>query len=453
MSHQVDAQISAAVRELGDHLGSDAVATSGPVYEETRRVWNGAVTNRPALVVRARRTEDVQAAVRAARSHGLPLSVRGGGHDWVGRAVRDGALVIDLTGMRQVSVDAQAAVATVGGGATATDLIGAASPYGLCAVTGVVGAVGMAGLTLGGGYSPLNGRFGLALDNLLGADLVLADGQAVTVDENREPELFWAIRGGGGNFGVVTSMRLRTHAVDHMLAGVIAYPLAQAAAVLERLNDVLATAPDELTLVTVMMTGPDGAPGVSLIPLWSGDPASGEAHLERLQRLGDQAFVQVGPTTYSELLHANDELGKMGNHVTGRSQWLPSFTPDVISALIEAAGTFTSPLSRVLCNQFHGAASRVPIEDTAFGIRRDHLLTEIIGMWPPGDEAPHRRWANAVADALAPDALPGGYPNNLSPADHAQIADAYGPNATRLIAAKTRYDPDGVFSATPLPTS
>lgn len=211
----MNAGVSAATRELAERLGPDAVATSGPLYERTRRIWNGAVTSRPALVVHARGTADVQAAVRAARDHDLPLLVRGAGHDWLGRGVRDGVLVIDLTGMRRVEVDARASVATVAGGATAADVIAAAAPHGLSAVTGTVGAVGVAGLTLGGGYGLLNGRFGLALDNLLAADVILADGRAVTADPGHEPELFWAIRGGGGNDAgavVIPSVGARRHA-------------------------------------------------------------------------------------------------------------------------------------------------------------------------------------------------------------------------------------------------
>ena len=246
----------AAVTGLAAQLGPDAVITAGAAYEQACRIWNGAVTSRPALVVRARTQDDVQAAVRAARRHGLPLSVRAGGHDWAGRSLRDGGLVIDLTGMSQVTVNPEERTATVGGGATAADVIAAAAPHGLAAVTGTVSTVGMTALTLGGRYGLLSGRFGLAADNLLGAGLVLADGQAVSVDDDHEPELFWAIRGGGGNFGVVTSMRIRLHAADRVLAGIIAYPLGQAASVLEQLDEIIAAAPDELTVQAVFLTGP-----------------------------------------------------------------------------------------------------------------------------------------------------------------------------------------------------
>ncbi|MCW2863414.1 MAG: hypothetical protein JWP48_5122 [Actinoallomurus sp.] len=447
-----DTAAMTAAQELAGRLGPNLVVMSGPAYQDTRRLWNGAVTSRPAFVVRARTQDDVQAALDTARRHDLPLSVRAGGHDWAGRSLRHNGLVIDLTGMRQVTVDAETRVAAVGGGATATDVIAVSAPHGLSAVTGTVGSVGMAGLTLGGGYGPLSGRFGLAVDNLLSADLVLADGRSITVDEDHEPELFWAIRGGGGNFGVLTSMRVRLHAVDRLLAGLIVYPWAQAAKVLDQLSQILIAAPDELTVQTVILTGPGGAPALFVVPAWSGDPAAGEAHVEELQRLGTPALTQVGPMTYGDLLHLNDAQGEVtGRHYAARTRTVSRLTADVVAAFVEAGDTVTTPLSGVPIHHFHGAAARVPVESTAFGIRQDHLMAEIVAVWEPGDGTPHRTWADSVADALAPDALPGGYPNMLGPRDHAQIAGAYGPNAARLLAAKARFDPDGVFSATPLP--
>ncbi|GII53577.1 6-hydroxy-D-nicotine oxidase [Planotetraspora thailandica] len=443
-----------AARELAGQLDPSRVVTSGPAYDDTVRIWNGAVTSRPALVVRARTPEDVQAAVRAGRRHDLPLSVRSGGHDWAGRSLRHRGLVIDLTGMRQVAVDADERVAVVGGGATATDVVAAAAPHGLVAVTGTVGSVGMAGLTLGGGYGLLSGRFGLAVDNLLGADLVLADGRLISVDEDHEPELFWAIRGGGGNFGVVTSMRIRLHTRDRILGGLIVYPWAQATEVLERLSRILLAAPDELTVQTVVLTGPGGEPALFLVPAWSGDLTAGAVHIDKLQQLGTPLLTQVAPMTYGDLLHLNDPLGEVtGRHYTARTQTVAGMTPGVIAAIVKAGDTVTTPLSGMPFHHFHGAAARVPVESTAFGIRQDHFMAEIVAAWEPGDGTPHRAWTDSVAEALAADALPGGYPNMLGPDDHAQIAHAYGPNAARLLAAKSRFDPDGVFSATSLPST
>ncbi|MFE6104720.1 FAD-binding oxidoreductase [Streptomyces laurentii] len=216
----------------------------------------------------------------------MPLSVRGGGHDWAGRSPSDGGLTIILSGMRRVTVDPVARVAEVSGGATAADLA-AAEPFGLTTATGSAGSVGMAGLTLGGGYGPLSGRFGLALDNLLSADVVLANGSVVTTDSEREPDLFWALRGGGGNFGLVTSMRVRLHHVPTLHSGMVLYPWEQADTVLAGLSDVLLESPDELTVQSGVLPSPDGSPMVFLSPTWSGDDTTaGERALAPLSALG-----------------------------------------------------------------------------------------------------------------------------------------------------------------------
>src|SRR5262249_22510470 len=238
-------------------------------YDKGTRVWNGAVRHRPKLIAFSKQPEDVQAAVRAARHHGLKLSVRGGGHDWAGRALRDDGLLIDLPGMRDVTIDPRAGVATVAGGALAKDVAAAAGAHGLVAALGNCGTVGMAGLTLGGGYGPLSGTCGLAADNLLGAQIVMADGRRGTTGPDVEPDLHWALRGGGGNFGVVTSLRVRLHPARHMLAGTIIYNWNEASSVLRRYAAFAATAPDELGMSVGVMTGPNGDPIVMVAPLWN----------------------------------------------------------------------------------------------------------------------------------------------------------------------------------------
>jgi FAD/FMN-containing dehydrogenase len=232
--------MSAVAADLLKHLPPGRIRYGGA---DDRRLWDGAVTRVPALTVRPHTPAEVSAAVLTARRHDLPLSVLAGGHDWAGRSVRDGGLVIDLAEMRQVVVSPRLQVASVEGGATAGDVISAAQPLGLTAVTGTTGGVGMAGLTLGGGYGPLNGRFGLALDNLLGVDVVLADGRQVTANPTSEPDLYWALRGGGGNFGVATSLNFRLHRVPEILSGFIIYPWTQAADVWIQLNEILTTDP------------------------------------------------------------------------------------------------------------------------------------------------------------------------------------------------------------------
>jgi FAD/FMN-containing dehydrogenase len=424
---------------------------SGSAYEASVRIWNAAVTHEPALIVRPESPAEVRAAVLAARNHDMALSVRGGGHDWAGRSLRHGGLVIDMSGMKHVAVDAHARVTTVQGGVTASKVIAVAQPYGLAAVTGTIGAVGITGLTLGGGYGPLNGRSGLALDNLLRAEVVLADGRHVTATPTEEPELYWALRGGGGNFGVATSLTLQLHHVPSVLAGLIVYPWSQAADVWTRIDEALADCPDELTVQTGVLPGPDG-PTLFLSPVWSGQPAQGERAIAELLRLGDPLSTQVALMSYADMLRLFDAHIVTGRHYAMRTRTVANYSTDVIAGLIDAGDSKTSPLSGIVVHHFHGAATRVPVEETAFGIRRSHYMIEILAAWEPNDQgARHRDWTHGIANNLARHALSGGYPNMLGPTDHEQIAHAYGPNGPRLRAAKNRFDPDGIFSAIPLP--
>ena len=448
-------QIDRLVEILRRTVRVGTVATTGPDHDAARHIWNGAVSARPGVVVRCADVSDVAAAVLAARETGVPLSVRGGGHDWAGRALSDGGLTIDLSGLRRVTVNAAAKVAEVSGGATAADVAAAAAAFDLVPVTGTTGSVGMVGLTLGGGYGPLSGRFGLAVDNVLSAEVVLADGSVVTADADHEPELFWALRGGGGNFGVVTSMRVRLHAVPALMSGLMLFPWTQAQTVLPGLSDLLAESPDELTTQFGVLGGPDGAPVVLVSPTWSGDAAAGERALARLEALGTPLVSQVSTTTVPAMLGAIDAQFPFGRHVAIRTRSVPSLTSGVGEALDLAGSTLTSPASAVSVHSLHGAAARVPVTETAFGIRTPHLMVETIAIWEPADTraAEHRAWADDVSRALEPESLPGGYPNLLGPDDAPQIAHAYGPNAERLLTAKRRFDPDRVFRAIALPES
>jgi FAD/FMN-containing dehydrogenase len=329
---------SSCADELRAAMSGRVALPGDKLYEKGCRVWNGAVRSRPALVALCKQAEDVQAAVRAARRHGLPLSVRSGGHDWAGRALRDGGLVIDLTGMRDVAVDPQARVATVAGGALAKDVAAGAGAHNLVAAMGNCGTVGVAGLSLGGGYGPLNGSCGLAADNLLGAEIVLADGRRVTTGPDAEPDLFWALRGGGGNFGVVTSLRVRLHPARHMLTGSVIYNWNEAGAVLRRYAAFAATAPDELGVSAGVMSGPKGEPVVMMVPLWNGDQRQGERILEEVQAFGTPQFAQVGPATYADMLAQFDAWVEEtdGYHWEMRTRSLPTLTAGAAEAIIAA---------------------------------------------------------------------------------------------------------------------
>jgi FAD/FMN-containing dehydrogenase len=452
---EIHSALSAA-RELRARMQGRVVSRGDDDYARARQIWNGAVENQPMLLALCETVEDVQASVRVARSHGIPLSVRGGGHDWVGRALCADGLVIDLSGMRQVSVDPHSRVATVAGGAKVGDVVAAADAHGLIAVLGNCSPVGMAGLTLGGGYSPLDGLYGLAADNLLGAEMVLADGRRVTTGPDEEPELFWAIRGGGGNFGVVTSLRVQLHETHHLLAGRMVFPWSEAETVMRHYVPFAAEMPDELGASLFMASGPDGQPAILSTPIWNGDGLQGEKAMKQLQSLGKPQLAQFGPMTYAEMLAPIDTwlAEAEGCHWEMRTRSLPALTPDSLDAMVTAASRKTSPYSAVGWHHFHGAATRIPAEATAFGLRQEHFMVEILAAWEPGrsDGAAERQWAQDLWEDLAPFALPGGYANLLAPQNRGQARDAYGNNGTRLRALKRHFDPDGVFgSAIPLP--
>ena len=450
-------QIERALSEL-DRLLPERVSLPGEDgYAAATAIWAKPVGPLPRAVVHCRTTDDVQLAIRTARDCGLPLSVRGGGHDWAGRALCDG-IVIDLSGMNGVSVGADHLSAIISGGARAADVAAVTDPLHVAAVTGTCSAVGMARLTLGGGYGPLIGRFGLALDNLLAAQVVLADGRTVVASRDNEEELFWALRGGGGNFGVVTAMRHRLHRLPSVRTGLLVYPFSEAKAVLRRCADIAASSPEDLTVEFACIGGgPDGKPVIMVHPTWSGAPADSEARVAPFLKVGTLLAGNLDAMSYGTSLTLYDPYIVNGQRVFMDTCWLPALdSAAFIDVFIQATETAVSPGCAIFTHEFKGAASHVPAEATAFGLRTDHVLVEILATFvdrsDKEEEQRHRQWARATRQAFAPMAPPGGYPNFLAGDDSDRVAKSYGPNASRLIAAKRRYDPDNVFrSAVPLP--
>jgi FAD/FMN-containing dehydrogenase len=431
-----------------------APGTSG--YATATAIW--AKSDRaPRAIVHCRTAEDVQAAIRAARSCDLPLSVRGGGHDWAGRALCDG-LVIDLSAMDRVDLYLENSTARIGGGTRASSLLNAIEPFGMAAVTGSCGPVGMAGLTLGGGYGPLTGRFGLALDNLLGADVVLADGRIVTAWDDHEPELFWALRGGGGNFGAVIDMHVQLHYLSSVRSGMLVYPFAEARTVLEICAEIAAAAPDNLTVQLGFATGADEEPVVLVVPTWCGAAEQGEARVAPFMRLGTLLAGTAETLSYKASLAAFDPFIVNGQRTVMETCWLPALDAGCIAPFIEAMKRAVSPGCALFTHEFKGVASRVPAGTTAFGFRRDHVLVEILATVDQRadeqEQQRHRAWARDALRAFDAIALPGGYPNLLVHADADRAAHSFGANADRLIRAKRHYDPDNVFtSSIPLPSA
>jgi FAD/FMN-containing dehydrogenase len=449
-------QIERALRRFARQLPGRVSLPGGDGYDAAIAIWAKPVGPMPRAVVHCRTTEDVQLSIAIARDCGLPLSVRGGGHHWAGRALCAG-IVIDLSGMNGVSVvAADHGSAILSGGVRAADLAAVMDPLHVAAVTGTCSAVGMVGLTLGGGYGPLIGRFGLALDNLLAAQVVLADGRVVVADESNEQELFWALRGGGGNFGVVTAMRCRLHRLPSVQTGLLVYPFLEAEAVLERCAEIATSSPEELTVEFACVGGPDGKPAVMVHPTWCGLPADGEARVTPFLKLGTLLAGNLEAMSYGTSLTLHDPYIVNGQRVFMETCWLPALDSAGIDVLVEVMATAASPGCAVFTHEFKGAASRVPAEATAFGLRSDHAVVEILATFvdrsDEEEEQRHRQWARATRQAFDPMALPGGYPNFLAGDDADRVAKSYGPNAGRLIVAKRHYDPDNIFRSTiPLP--
>src|ERR1700728_4569665 len=380
----------ACVTTLSRRVARGLAAVSGDVllpqdagYDAAIRVWNGAVLRQPGVIVRCRNTADVQRSVECAVRRGMPLTIRGGGHDWNGRALIDDGLVIDLSAMNQVEVDPIARTAVVGGGVTAAGLVTAAAAYGLTAATGTVGAGRLAGLALGGGYGMLNGRAGLACDNLIAAEVVLADGTLVRASADSHPDLWWALRGGGGNFGVVASMEVACHPVPVVFGGLALFDIAQALPVLAAYEELSRTAPDELTVMTGLRIQPGGQPALFLFPVWSGEEACGTAELKRVTSLGSPLSDETGPTTPADLLATFNSAVVDGRHYAIHSRWLTGLSEATAEAMIGAIRSATSPYSIIGLHHFHGASTRVHTESSAFGLREFHYQAEIIAAWDP----------------------------------------------------------------------
>jgi len=447
--------IERTLRRLCEQLSGRLSKPGDDRYAAATAIWAKPVGPMPRAVAHCRTPEDVQSAIRAARDCQVPLSVRGGGHDWAGRALCDG-LVVDLSGMKEVVIGSDNRTAQISGGARAADVLAVTDPFDLAAVTGSVGAVGMAGFTLGGDYGALIGRFGLALDNLLAAEVVLADGRVVVAKHDNEEELFWALRGGGGNFGVVTAMRHRLHNLPSVRSGMLIYPSSEAQAILESCADITASTPEGLTVQLGFVADPDGAPVVFVAPTWCGLPEEGEARVAPFLKLGTLLASTVEVTSYSASLTAFDAYIVNGQRTFMETCWLPALDSRSTGVFIQAMETAVSPGCAVFTHEFKGAASRVPEAATAFGLRRDHVLVEILATFADRsdrlEEQRHQQWARTTLRDFDKMVLPGGYPNLLAGGDADRAAKSYGGNVERLVKAKRHYDPDNVFcSAIPLP--
>ena len=429
----------AAVERFVASLTGQVIRPTSEVYDPARRVWNGKFDRRPGIIVRPSDATDVARSVDFARSEGVLTAVRGGGHGQAGHGTCDGGMVIDLSRMKGLEVDPAQAVARAEPGVLSIQMDAATQQHGLATVMAACPAVGIGGFTLGGGEGILGGKFGLGSDNLLSAEVVLADGSTVVANEETNPDLFWALRGGGGNFGIVTSFRYRVHPVDEVLGGVLLYDLAQASDVLAFYNELAASMPDELTVAPAFATLPDG-PIFAIEMCYAGDLAAGEATLAPIRAFGSPVQDLVRPMPYLEL-KGQGANPPPGTPTEMRAGFLPELNDEVIAALTGAV-VESPPGSVAGMTQLHGATTR---GDTAFPLRDPGFDLFISSVWeePSQAETPIG-WVRGLGDALEPH-FQGIYVNALDDEGPERVRKAYGGGFTRLAELKRRYDPDNFF--------
>jgi FAD/FMN-containing dehydrogenase len=435
------------LRDFGTRFHGKLVRPDSPDYDSARKVWNGMIDRRPAVIARCRTVADVQDAIRFGRENSLPIAIRGGGHNAAGLGVVDGGIVIDLSGMREVVVDAANRTARAGGGTTWADFDAATSAHGLATTGGAISSTGIAGLTLGGGLGWLMRSCGLTCDNLIGADVVTADGTLLRASATENADLFWGLRGGGGNFGVVTSFEYKLHPVSTVFGGMLVYPLARARDVLRLYRDVTRSAPDELTVFAGLMYSPDGIPIVALVVCYNGPAADGEKAIAAFRAFGPIAG-EVGPMPYTALQTMLDAGFPHGLQVHWRSEFVASIPDDLVEAAVSAFEKVPSPLSALMFEQFGGAVSRVPRDATAFDQRDSNYNFVIISRWTdPSQAKANVEWARGTSEAAKPFTNGRVYVNYIGAGEAPdRVRAAFGADKyERLVAIKRKYDPMNVF--------
>jgi len=435
-----------AVAELRTRIYGDILEMADAGYDDARKVWNGMIDKRPAVIARCAGVADVIDAVDFARTNDLLVAIRGGSHSAAGLALCDDGLVIDLTRMKGVRVDPVARTVHAQAGLLWADLDRETQAFGLATTGGTVSNTGVSGLTLGGGLGWLMGKHALACDNLLSVDLVTADGTFLTASESQHADLFWALRGGGGNFGVATSFEFKLHEVGPtVLGGLVIHPLSEARSVLRFYRDFCSSLPDEAEAYCAILTAPDGNPVIALLIGYTGSLADGERVLAPARQFGSPVADLVAPISYVKRQRLIDDLGVHGIHRYWKSGFVPDLTDDFIDLVVERARTILSPLTAIGLFFFHGAASRVDPQATAFGLRSVQWDFDIIAQWTnPAEAAVHVQWTREFWKAAEPYAS-GVYVNHIAEDEPGRVTAAYGPNYARLVSVKSQYDPGNLF--------
>ena len=417
-------------------------------YEDARRVHNGLVDKRPALIARCQGVADIADAVHLARKLNLDVAVRGGGHNPAGRATIDGGLMIDLAPMKGIHVDPKTRTVRAQGGVTWAEFNRETQLYGLATTGGVVSSTGIAGLTLGGGLGWLMSKYGLALDNLLSVDIVTAEGKVLKASAEEDADLFWAVRGGGGNFGVAASLEYRLHPVGpSVTGGLIAHPFDRAKEMLQFYRELTASLPDELTVFAGLIHAPDGAKLAVLVPCHCGPLGEGEAAMRPIKQFGSPVMDTTGAMPYCELNAMLDAAYPKGALNYWKSSFLAQLSDEAIDRMIGCFAECPTPMGQVLIEHFHGAATRVGVGDTAFPHRAEGYNLVLLSEWmDPTTTARCIAWARDTYAAMGPFVGSGRYVNYLGDDEGANsVAAAYGRNYRRLRELKARYDPENFF--------
>ncbi|WP_426122187.1 FAD-binding oxidoreductase [Pararhizobium sp. PWRC1-1] len=447
---------AAAIEAFAWQQRGDVLDAGDASYDEVRAIWNGMIDRKPALIVRCAGAADVVRAVRFARDNRLLVAVRGGGHNIAGNAVCDGGLMIDLSPMQSVRVDAAAKRAWVEPGATLADVDSETQSFGLAVPTGINSTTGIAGLTLGGGFGWITRKFGLTIDSLLSADVVTADGNLVRASETENSDLFWALRGGGGNFGIVTAFEFKLHDLGpQVTAGLVVHPFADAKNVLEQYRQALETAPDELTCWAIMRQ----APPLPFLPqewhrkevlvlamCYCGDAASAEKATARLRAIGKPIADVVGPSPFAGWQQAFDPLLTPGARNYWKSHDFMELSDATIAILLDAVRNLPSPECEIFIAHVGGAAGRIAAGATAFPQRSSHFVMNVHARWrEPAMDAACIGWARQLFEAAKPYSVGTAYINFMPEDEGDRVAAAYGGNYQRLGEIKRRYDPDNLF--------
>jgi FAD/FMN-containing dehydrogenase len=444
------------IEQLRSKVKGQIVLPNDPSYDEVRTIWNAMIDRRPAVIVQIEEAADVSPAIAFARENGIEISIRGAGHNIAGNSLSDNGLVIDFSTMKNVRVDTEKRRAYVEPGATLGDFDKAVQAHGLATPVGINSTTGIAGLTLGGGFGWLTRKYGMTIDNLVSADVITADGNKLTVSEKENADLFWAIRGGGGNFGIVVQFEFELYPVGpEILAGLIVFPLDQAKQVLTKYREYVESIPEELNVWIVLRKAPPlpflpeavhGKEVVVLAVFYAGDVAEGEKLIEPLRSFGDPYGIHIGAQPYVDWQQAFDPLLTPGARNYWKSHNFINLNDDALDSMIEYAGKLPSPQCEIFIALISGISNRVAANAMAYGNRDAKFVLNVHGRWDEAaDDETCIAWAREFFKASAPYASAGAYVNFMTEDEGDRVAAAYGSNHDRLVQIKKKYDPENVF--------